>query len=376
MKEVPFKTVYIHALVRDEKGQKMSKSKGNILDPVELIDEYGCDALRFTLAALAAPGRDIKLSPARVEGNRNFATKLWNAARFCEMNQCTPQPGFDPAKCEATVNRWIVGEIAALGADVTAAIENYRFDEAANRIYHFVWGTFCDWYLEIIKPILLSNEPVRDETHGAAAWVLDQILHLLHPFMPFITEELWEKLSHLRATRLISAEWPSYDSSLRDEHAEAEMNWLVKLVSDIRAARTEMNVPPATQLRLVIKDANSVTAARVETHRETLTKLARLSEIAFDDSASAKGALQVVVDEATYILPLAGVLDVASEKQRLTKEIAKLKSEVAKLDAKLGNEGFLAKAPPEVVEEQRERRNDAAAAAARLDAALSRLAAM
>jgi valyl-tRNA synthetase len=376
MKEVPFKTVYIHALVRDEKGQKMSKSKGNILDPVELIDEYGCDALRFTLAALAAPGRDIKLSPARVEGNRNFATKLWNAARFCEMNQCTPQPGFEPSKCSATVNRWIVGEVAALGADVTAALENYRFDEAANRIYHFVWGTFCDWYLEIIKPILLSNEPVRDETRGAAAWVLDQILHLLHPFMPFITEELWEKLSHLRATRLISAEWPSYDSALRDAHAEAEMNWLVKLVSDIRAARTEMNVPPATQLRLVIKDAKSVTAARVETHRETLTKLARLSEIAFDDSASAKGALQVVVDEATYILPLAGVLDVASEKQRLAKEIAKLKSEVAKLDAKLGNEGFLAKAPPEVVEEQRERRNDAAAAAARLDAALSRLAAM
>jgi valyl-tRNA synthetase len=376
MKEVPFKTVYIHALVRDEKGQKMSKSKGNILDPVELIDEYGCDALRFTLAALAAPGRDIKLSPARVEGNRNFATKLWNAARFCEMNQCTPQPGFEPSKCSATVNRWIVGEVAALGADVTAALENYRFDEAANRIYHFVWGTFCDWYLEIIKPILLSNEPVRDETRGAAAWVLDQILHLLHPFMPFITEELWEKLSHLRATRLISAEWPSYDSALRDAHAEAEMNWLVKLVSDIRAARTEMNVPPATQLRLVIKDAKSVTSARVETHRETLTKLARLSEIAFDDSASAKGALQVVVDEATYILPLAGVLDVASEKQRLAKEIAKLKSEVAKLDAKLGNEGFLAKAPPEVVEEQRERRNDAAAAAARLDAALSRLAAM
>jgi len=376
MGEVPFRTVYIHALVRDEKGQKMSKSKGNILDPVELIDEYGCDALRFTLAALAAPGRDIKLSPARVEGHRNFATKLWNAARFCEMNGCTPRAGFDPSKCEATVNRWIVGELAAVGNDVTAALENYRFDEAAQRLYHFVWGSFCDWYLEIIKPILLSNEPARKETQGTAAWVLDQILHLLHPFMPFITEELWEKLSHLRATRLISAEWPAYDASLTDEHAQAEMNWVVRVISDIRAARAEMNVPPAIQLRLIVKDANSVTAARVETHREIVTKLARLSEIAFDDTAQAKGALQVVVDEATYILPLAGVLDVAGEKQRLSKEIAKLKGEVAKLDAKLGNEGFLAKAPPEVVEEQRARRDDAAKTAARLEAALSRLAAI
>jgi len=376
MREVPFRTVYIHALVRDEKGQKMSKSRGNILDPVALIDEYGCDALRFTLASLAAPGRDIKLSPARVEGHRNFATKLWNAARFCEMNGCAPQAGFDPAACEATVNRWIVSEVADVGNDVTASLENYRFDEAAHRLYHFVWGTFCDWYLEIIKPVLLGNDPAREETRATAAWVLDQILHLLHPFMPFITEELWEKLSHLRATRLISAEWPSYDSTLTDAGAAAEMNWLVKAVTEIRAARAEMNVPPATQLRLIIKDAREATVSRVETHREILTKLARLSGIDFDDRAQAKGALQVVVDEATYILPLAGVLDVAGETKRLAKEIAKLKGEVEKLDKKLGNEGFLAKAPPEVVAEQRERRDEAAKTAARLDAALSRLAGM
>ncbi len=376
MKEVPFKTVYIHALVRDEKGQKMSKSKGNIIDPVALIDEYGADALRFTLASLAAPGRDIKLSPARVEGHRNFATKLWNAARFCQMNGCVPKPGFDPSKNEATVNRWIVGELAGLGGDVTQALDNYRFDEAAHKLYHFLWGTFCDWYLEIIKPILLSNQGPRDETQATAAYVLDQVLHLLHPLMPFITEELWEKLADNRANRLISAEWPEFAPGLTDPHAMAEMNWLVRAISEIRAVRTEMNVPPAAQLKLVIKDASPVTHARVQTHHDILTKLARLSEIGFDDSASGKGALQTVVDEATYILPLAGVLDVAGEKQRLSKEIAKLQSEIEKLDKKLGNESFIAKAPPEVVEEQRGRRDEAARAAAKLDAALSRLAAM
>ena len=376
MREVPFRTVYIHALVRDEKGQKMSKSKGNILDPVELIDEYGADALRFTLASLAAPGRDIKLSPARVEGNRNFATKLWNAARFCQMNGCAPAPGFDPAKCEATVNRWIVGETAVLSEEVTSALENFRFDEAAHKLYHFVWGTFCDWYLEIIKPVLLSNDPAQAETKAAAAWVLDRILHMLHPFMPFITEELWEKLAHLRDTRLISADWPKLGRDLVDAHAQAELDWLVRAVSEIRAVRAEMNVPPAAQLPLTIKDASPVTHARVETHRDILTKLARLSEIEFRDDAAPKGALQVVVDEATFILPVAGVLDVAGERDRLAKEIAKVKSEIERLDKKLGNESFVAKAPPEVVEEQREKRAEFARAAAKLDEALNRLAAM
>ena len=376
MHEVPFRTVYIHALVRDEKGQKMSKSKGNIIDPVALIDDYGADALRFTLASLAAPGRDIKLSPARVEGNRNFATKLWNASRFCEMNGCKPVPGFDPSKNEATVNRWIVSELKLRSATVTDALESYRFDEAARGLYDFTWGTFCDWYLELIKPLLTSNEPVREETQATAAWVLGKILHLLHPIMPFITEELWEKLEHLRDTRLISSEWPELPESLVDAHASAEMNWLRAVVDNIRAARAEMNVPPATQLRLVVKDSNSVTASRIETHREILTKLARLSAVEFDDQASAKGALQIVVDEATYILPLAGVLDVAAEKQRLAKEIAKLKGEIGKLDAKLGNDSFIAKAPPEVVEEQRERRDDAVRAAAKFEAAMFRLSAI
>ncbi len=269
-----------------------------------------------------------------------------------------------------------MSELANLGAEVTAALENYRFDEAANHLYRFVWGSFCDWYLEIIKPVLLSNQGPREETQSTAAWVLDQTLHLLHPFMPFITEELWEKLAHARATRLISAEWPALGQGLVDEHAMAEMNWLVRAVSEIRAVRAEMNIPPVAQLALIIKDANSVTAARVETHREILTKLARLSGIEFNDKPPPKGALQVVVDEATFILPVAGILDVAGERDRLAKEIARLKGEIERFDKKLGNESFVAKAPPEVVEEQREKRNEAARAAAKLGEALTRLAAM
>jgi valyl-tRNA synthetase len=376
MGEVPFRTVYIHALVRDERGQKMSKSKGNIIDPVEMIDAYGCDALRFTLAALAAPGRDIKLSPARVEGYRNFATKLWNAARFCEMNDCTPRAGFDPGKCEATVNRWIVGALAETGKTVTGAIEEYRFNDAANALYHFVWGTFCDWYLEIIKPILAGNEAPREETRAACAFVLDQTLHLLHPIMPFLTEELWEKLRPERANRLISAEWPRLDEALVDAHAAAEMDWLVRLVSEIRAVRAEMNVPPAAQIPLLIKDASPVTLARTETHRDAICRLARVKDIAFTDRPAGPGALQIVVDEATCILPVAEVIDVSAEKTRLSREIAKLESEIEKLDRKLGNEGFLAKAPPEVVDEQRERKAEAVQAKAKLDAALGRLSAL
>ncbi|MGB8275175.1 MAG: class I tRNA ligase family protein, partial [Alphaproteobacteria bacterium] len=374
MGEVPFRTIYIHALVRDEKGQKMSKSKGNILDPVELIDEYGCDALRFTLAALAAPGRDIKLSPARVEGYRNFATKLWNAARFCEMNGCVPQTGFDPAAASATVNRWIVGEVAKTAAAVTSAIEDYRFNEAAHAIYHFVWGTFCDWYLEIIKPVLSGNDGGREETQATAAWVLERILHLLHPFMPFITEELWEKMGRGREGRLITAEWPRFEDLPADEHAAVEMDWLVRLISEIRAVRSEMNVPPAAQLPLFVKDASGVTVARFETHRDVIARLARINSIAFTETAVQKGALQLVVDEATCFLPLADVIDVREERARLNREIAKLEGEIEKLDKKLANQGFLAKAPPEVVEEQRERRTEAAQAKAKLDAALGRLA--
>ena len=377
MGEVPFRTVYIHALVRDERGQKMSKSKGNILDPVDLIEKYGCDALRFTLAALAAPGRDIKLAEARIEGYRNFATKLWNAARFCQINGCTPRPGFDPASCKLTLNRWIIGGLARLGADVAAALEAYRFDEAAAALYRFTWGTFCDWYVEFTKPVLAGpDEAARDETRATAAWVLDQLLHVLHPFMPFVTEELWEKLAEARAQRLISAEWPPWGDELADPRAEAEMDWVVRLVSAIRAVRVEMNVPPGAKIPLLVKDANETSAARLETHRDIISTLARLASIELRDDAPVRGAVQIVLDEATLVLPLAGVIDVAQEKARLTKEIEKIGAELAKLDKKLANEGFLAKAPEEVVAEQRERRAEAARARARLADALERLAAM
>ena len=252
MKEVPFETVYIHALVRDEKGQKMSKSKGNVMDPLELIDRYGADALRFTLAAMAAQGRDIKLSPQRVEGYRNFATKLWNAARFAEMNECVRQPDFDPADVKETLNRWIAGETERAARAVTAAIEGYRFNEAAGAVYEFVWGVFCDWYLELIKPILTGeDEAAKAETRATAAWVLDQILKLLHPFMPFITEELWAHMVEhgvKRRALLALSEWPQY-SGLESREADEEIGWVVRVVSEIRSVRTEMNVPAGPRSR-------------------------------------------------------------------------------------------------------------------------------
>ncbi|WP_142850284.1 valine--tRNA ligase [Telmatospirillum sp. J64-1] len=382
MGEVPFKHIYIHALVRDEKGQKMSKSKGNVIDPLDLIEKYGCDALRFTLTALAAQGRDIKLAESRVEGYRNFSTKLWNAARFCQMNECLPQPDFDPAKVKHTVNRWIVGKMAETADRVGEAVEAYRFNDAAGGIYQFTWGTFCDWYLEFAKPIFQGDDAeAKAETRATAAWALDMILHVLHPFMPFITEELWEQMAEQdgvanpRANRLISAEWPKLEGVL-DAEADAEMDWVVRLVTAVRAVRSEMNVPPSARFPLYLKDASEVTRKRLDTHRDKIATLARLDRIEVtDEGVPTAGAVQVVVDEATAVLPLGDVIDIAQEKARLTKEIAKLDGEIAKVDKKLGNEAFLAKAKPEVVEEQRERREEWALAKAKLVEALDRLSA-
>ncbi|HYE50421.1 MAG TPA: class I tRNA ligase family protein, partial [Azospirillaceae bacterium] len=374
MGDVPFRTVYIHALVRDEKGQKMSKSKGNIIDPLVVIDQYGCDALRFTLSAMAAQGRDIKLAVSRVEGYRNFATKLWNAARYAQMNQVAPVPGFRPAGLTQTVNRWIVGATADAAARVTEAIEAYKFNEAAGAIYQFAWNSFCDWYLEFTKPILNGeDEAAKAETRAVTAWVLDQILHLLHPLMPFLTEELWEQLGYRERDGLISADWPEYAADIRDAAASAEMDWVVRLVSTIRTIRAEMNVPPSAQIPLVLKDAGAETRRRVETHRDLVVKLARLSGVTLSDEAPAKGAAQAVVDEATVVLPLADFIDVEKEKARLSKEIARLEGEVAKIDAKLGNPNFVERAPEEVIEEQRERREEASQARAKLADALARL---
>ena len=375
MNEVPFRTVYIHALVRDAKGQKMSKSKGNVIDPLDLIDKFGADALRFTLSALAAQGRDIKLSEQRVEGYRNFATKLWNAARYAQMNGCSIAPGFDPAAAKLQVNRWILGELRRAAAETETAIREFRFNDAANALYHFTWGTFCDWYLEFTKPVLNGGDATaRDETRATTAYVLRDLVKLLHPFIPFITEEIWEKLG-LGEGLLITAPWPEFPDAVGDAGAKAELDWVVQVITEIRALRSEMNVPAGARLVLGYKDASADAASRLSKHSDIIRTLARLEKIE-PDSGQARGAVQIVVPEATLILPLAGVIDVAAERARLGKEIGKLAGEIDKMDKKLANPGFLAKADPEVVEDQRERRQEAEAARSRLVAALERISAL
>jgi valyl-tRNA synthetase len=377
MGDVPFRTVYIHALVRDEHGQKMSKSKGNVIDPLDLIDKFGCDALRFTLTALAAQGRDIKMSENRVEGYRNFATKLWNATRFCQMNECKPVEGFDPVNLSNGVNRWVVGRLAATIQAVEQAMAAYRFNDAANALYHCVWGEFCDWYLEFTKPIFQSgDEATKAETRATTAWVLGQLLHLLHPFMPFLTEELWEQVGLTGSGRLISADWPKIDPAAIDAEATADLDWVIRLVSNVRALRTEMNVPPAAQVKLILRDANTKTADRLTRFNDLICRLARATNATLLDGEAPKGAAQIVLDEATVLLPLSGVIDVVQETARLKKEFDKAAAEAEKLSKKLGNEQFVAKAKPEVVEEQRQRLAEMEQACSKLQLAMDRLAAL
>jgi valyl-tRNA synthetase len=375
MKEIPFHDVYIHALVRDEKGQKMSKTKGNVMDPLGVIDQYGADALRFTLTAMAAQGRDIKLSTNRVEGYRNFATKLWNAARFAEMNGCACSDGFDPRSIEQTVNRWIAGELERASGAVTAGIEAYKFNEAAGAVYEFVWGTFCDWYLELIKPVFeAGSEQAKAETRATTAWVLDQILKLLHPFMPFITEELWARTGEAgsaRDTLLCLSDWPALDDT-SNAGAEEEIGWLVKLVSEIRSVRSEMNVPTGAKIPLVLIGGGKAVRERAERHEATIKRLARIETLEFAKAAP-KGSAQIVIGETTAALPLAGVIDMAAERTRLTREIEKSQAEIRKVEAKFANESFMAKAPPEIVEENRERKADFEATVQKLQAALKRV---
>jgi valyl-tRNA synthetase len=376
MGDVPFRTVYIHALVRDGQGQKMSKSRGNIIDPLELIDRYGSDALRFTLAALAAPGRDIKLAESRVEGYRNFATKLWNAARYAEMNGCALVAGFTPTQCRLTVNRWIVSAVSNCAAAVTAALDTYRFDEAASRLYQFVWGTFCDWYLEFTKPILQGDEEAaRAETQATTAWVLGRIVHLLHPIMPFITEEVWQNLAGEEADLLLTSSWPEISSETHDPAASAEMEWVVEAISALRALRAEMGVPPAARIPLLLKDVEPFAAERIRRHREHFMRLSRVE--GFEPVLSVPaGGIQAIVDGATLILRLGDVVDLPREKARLGKEIGRLDAELARIAAKLANPDFLAKAKSEVVEEQRERKTDVSRDRDRMKAAYDRLTAI
>ncbi|MCW2307479.1 valine--tRNA ligase [Rhodobium gokarnense] len=374
MDEEPFHTVYIHALVRDEKGQKMSKSKGNVIDPLELIDEYGADALRFTLAAMAAQGRDIKLAPTRVAGYRNFATKLWNATRFAEMNGCVRVPGFDPATAREPVNRWIATETARCAGAVRDGLETYKFNEAAGSLYRFVWNTFCDWYLELAKPILTGPDgAAKDEVRATAAWAIDRILVLLHPFMPFVTEELWQRTGEdgpARDGMLIHTAWPHLDFA--DADAADELNWLVDVISAVRSVRAEMNVPAGARTSLVVLGADEALKARFDTHLPAIERLARVDDLTFADTAPEESA-QIVIGAATLCLPLAGVVDLNAERARLDKELKKIDGDITRIDKKLGNEQFLAKAPEEVVEGEREKREEFVQLRAKMAEARGRL---
>lgn len=374
--QVPFSTVYLHTLVRDASGAKMSKSKGNVVDPLGLIDQYGADALRFTLAAMAAQGRDIKLAVNRVEGYRNFATKLWNAARFAELNGCRLDPAFRPDAVRQPVNRWALGEAARAVAEVEAALDAYRFNDAATAAYRFVWNIFCDWYLELAKPVLQGEgveAGLKAETQASIAFLIDQIAKLLHPFMPFLTEELWAIKGEAIPERgmLALAPWPDL-AGLADAEAEAEVGFVVDLVSEVRSARSETSVPAAAQVPLVLVGASEAVRARVAAWRDTLVRLARLSEISFADSAP-KNSVQLLVRGSVAALPLEGIVDLAAEVSRLQKEAVKAEGEIRKIEAKLGNADFVARAPEEIVEENRERRDAEIERLGKLREALARL---
>ncbi|GGE13135.1 valine--tRNA ligase [Polymorphobacter glacialis] len=367
----PFKTVYCHGLVRDAKGAKMSKSKGNTVDPLTLVDKYGADALRFTLTAMESQGRDIKLDEKRVEGYRNFATKLWNAARFCQSNGIGASTTVEPPKAENAVNRWIIGEVATTARALETAMATYRFDAYADAIYGFAWNRFCDWYLELTKPLLAegADPVVAAETRAVSGWALDQILVMLHPVMPFLTEELWHKLG-ARSRDLIVSEWVRTDAIPADPAASADIEWLIGLVSEVRSARTELNVPPGAKLGYSVEGAGAATTARLSANAAAIERLARIVPAT---TTATGGKLQLVHADATYALPLEGVVDLAAEKARLEKAIATASKERDALAGRLASPGFTEKAKPEAVEKARDDHAARSAEAERLGAALARL---
>jgi valyl-tRNA synthetase len=391
----PFRDVYLHGLVRDEKGRKMSKSVGNVLDPLVVIDQLGADALRFTLASLAAQGRDPKLGVKTAEGYRNFCTKLWNASRFAEMNECRAVSGFDPKAVKLPLNRWIMAEADRALAEIEAGIEGYKFNEAALSAYRFTWNIVCDWYLELAKPVLQGEDsPQKHETRAAVALVLDRTVTMLHPFMPFITEELHaaygefagettafssevgtgsreENASGNKRGQLCTGQWPQ-PIGLADASAEAEIGFMVDLISEIRSARAEMNVPVATLAPLVFVGADAAGVARAKAAEDALRRMARVSEIRFMHEAPAQ-SVQIVVQGQVACLPLAGIIDFAAEKKRLTGERDKLVKDMDGTRRKLDNPDFVARAPEEVIEENRERLAEAENRIARIDEALKRL---
>ncbi|MEV5033704.1 valine--tRNA ligase [Sphingobium sp. LMC3-1-1.1] len=365
MGDVPWRKLYLHGLVRAADGQKMSKSKGNVVDPLGLIDRFGADALRFFMAAMESQGRDVKMDEKRVEGYRNFATKLWNAARFLQANGVAASTSHEAPHAEAPANRWIIAETVATVQAIDTAMSELRFDAAANAIYHFVWDQFCDWYIELTKGSM------DEETRAVAGWAFDQILVMLHPFMPFITEELWN-LTGSREIELIVARWPQALYAV-DSEAQGEIDWLIRLIGAMRTARTELNVPPGAKLSVVVHDAAEETRRRIDRQGAALARLGRVESLSFGDSVTG-GAAQIVVDEATFILPLEGVIDIAAEKARLAKALAAAEKERDSLSGRLSNPSFVEKAKPEAVAKAREDHGEKAAEAERLKAALERLA--
>lgn len=376
MKEVPWKTLYLHGLVRAADGSKMSKSKGNTVDPLGLIDQYGADALRFFMAAMESQGRDIKMDESRVAGYRNFATKLWNAARFAQSNGISGSQSISAPKAELAVNRWIIGEVVETVQKLNKAFAEFRFDGMADAIYHFVWDQFCDWYLELIKPAFIDGEKqeMDAESRIVAGWVLDQILVMLHPFMPFVTEELWHALAAEDAPRhydLIHAKWPEPQAQV-DADASAEINWLIRLVGEVRTAKNELGIAPGAKMDAFVRDASSHTLARLTNQSATVSRLARLENIRTDDAPEG-GSIQLVVDEATFVLPLAGVIDLDAERTRITKALEAAAKERDALAGRLSNAAFVERAKPEAVDKARADHAEKAAEAEKLTAALARL---
>ncbi len=373
--EVPFKTVYMTALVRDEKGKKMSKTKGNVVDPLGLIDAYGADALRFTLAAMAAPGRDVKFAKEHVEGYRNFGTKLWNAARFAEMNGCGFDPDFTVTALQVPINQWIVQQISTLSYDVQEALEEYKFNEAAHFLYHFIWGTFCDWYLEFCKPKFAQEGHEKEETQRTVAWVLDRIVRFLHPFMPYMTETLWENL-HPGQGLLMGAAWPETQKTSYLQESQ-DIDWLIQVIMEVRSIRAEMNIPAAAHLSVSFYEASPDVHRKVREYEDLLLKLARLQHVkVFSESLSpeeAKGAVQSIVGDSTLLIPLIGAIDVEAERERLQKDLAKVFAEIKEIDKKLSNKDFVSRAPQEIIDTQRQRLEAAQLAREKLEQALGRL---
>jgi valyl-tRNA synthetase len=380
MGDVPFRTVCIHGLVRDERGQKMSKSKGNVIDPLAMIDEYGADALRFAVCTLTGPGRDIKLGPARIAEGRSFVTKIWNAARFCEMNGVAPNPFFQPAQVASPLCRWLLDAANTAIAEATAALAAYRFDDYAAACTRFTWNIFCDWFLELAKPVLQpgpdggASEDAAREVRDTAAHVLGVILRLLHPAIPYVTETIWDGFGYGSELSLARATWPTQLDVAGAAEARGELDWVLRFITSVRAVRAEMNVPPSVMAPVLLRDAAPATIARAAQWADAARRLARVSEIGQAPEQLAPGTAQLVLDEATLLIPLAGLVDLAAERTRLERDRGRALDEAAKMAAKLSRADFVERAPPEIVAENRARQAASEAEAARLQAALGRIA--